>query len=161
MKKNKKNIIEYVIEFAWQIQDENNNISRAESRWIVLNEVLAFLEQFDELPDEDIDLFVEKYLLEKKVLTNWFDSIQNLRAEDSFIHRKNKLKSFIGNGEARKYVGSYLSSSGDRLSDFFEYKNWGQAKENGKRIYPIIQKDNCFFSKTNLLKYLYDTRIEY
>lgn len=70
MKKNKKNIIEYVIEFAWQIQDENNNISRAESRWIVLNEVLAFLEQFDELPDEDIDLFVEKYLLEKKVLTN-------------------------------------------------------------------------------------------
>ena len=89
------------------------------------------------------------------------DSIQNLRAEDSFIHRKNKLKSFIGNGEARKYVGSYLSSSGDRLSDFFEYKNWGQAKENGKRIYPIIQKDNCFFSKTNLLKYLYDTRIEY
>lgn len=30
------------------------------------------------------------------------DSIQNLRAEDSFIHRNNKLSVFGGNGEARK-----------------------------------------------------------
>ncbi|EKT3963904.1 HNH endonuclease [Flavobacterium psychrophilum] len=88
------------------------------------------------------------------------DSIQNLRAEDSFIYRKNKLKMFKGNGESRKYVGSYLGASGERLSDFFEYSNWGKASENGKRVYPIIQ-ENCFFSKSNLLKYLYDSRIEY
>lgn len=89
------------------------------------------------------------------------DSIQNLRAEDSFIHRKNKLKLFKGNGESRKYVGSYLGSSGERLSDFFEYKNWGKGIKNGKRIYTPIQEKNCFFSKSNLLKYLYDARIEY
>lgn len=56
------------------------------------------------------------------------DSIQNLRAEDSFIHRKNKLATFTGNGEARKYVGSYVGTSGSRLSDFFEYYHWGEAK---------------------------------
>jgi len=88
------------------------------------------------------------------------DSIQNLRAEDSFIFRKNKLDMFKGNGESRKYVGSYTGKNGARLSDFFEYKNWGNTKENGKRVYPIIQ-ENCFFSKSNLLKYLYDSRIEY
>ena len=55
------------------------------------------------------------------------DSIQNLRAEDSFIYRKNKLQMYKGNGESRKYVGSYLGSSGERLSDFFEYENWGKG----------------------------------
>lgn len=88
------------------------------------------------------------------------DSIQNLRAEDSFIYRKNKLTMFKGNGESRKYVGSYTGTSGDRLSDFFEYDEWGQGKEDGKRIYTPIQ-NKCFFSKTNLLKYMYDARIEY
>lgn len=88
------------------------------------------------------------------------DSIQNLRAEDSFIFRKNKLTMFKGNGESRKYVGSYTGSSGERLSDFFEYNDWGKGKENGKRVYTQIQ-EKCFFSKTNLLKYLYDARIEY
>ncbi|WP_375559302.1 HNH endonuclease [Bernardetia sp. OM2101] len=88
------------------------------------------------------------------------DSIQNLRAEDSFIFRKNKLSMFKGNGESRKYVGSYIGSNGNRLSDFFEYSKWGEGKENGKRIYTTIQ-DRCFFSKTNLLKYLYDARVEY
>lgn len=91
------------------------------------------------------------------------DSIQNLRAEDSFIHRNNKLAVFGGNGEARKYVGSYVGDNGKRLSDFFEYHQWGCAKtkDDGRRDeYPIIQ-ENCFFSKTNLLKYLYDARIEY
>lgn len=88
------------------------------------------------------------------------DSIQNLRAEDSFIFRKNKLTMFKGNGESRKYVGSYSGASGDRLSDFFEYNNWGKGKEQGNRIYTKIQ-EKCFFSKTNLLKYLYDARIEY
>ncbi|MGB0931074.1 MAG: hypothetical protein ACPGVB_09880 [Chitinophagales bacterium] len=89
------------------------------------------------------------------------DSIQNLRAEDSFIHRKNKLKAFKGNGESRKYVGSYKKDAGKRLSEFFEYKKWGDTKVDGKRTYPYIQQNNCFFSKTNLLKYLYDARIEY
>ncbi len=89
------------------------------------------------------------------------DSIQNLRAEDSFIYRKNKLKVFKGNGEARKYVGSYTGSNGKRLGDFFEYDKWGQGKDSdGKRVYTSIQ-EKCFFSKTNLLKYLYDARIEY
>jgi len=88
------------------------------------------------------------------------DSIQNLRAEDSFIHRTNKLKAFTGNGEARKYVGSYTGNNGEKLKSFFEYENWGNVKINGKRAYPIIQK-SCFFSKSNLLKYLYDARVEY
>jgi len=93
---------------------------------------------------------------------NIIDSIQNLRAEDSFIFRQNKLSLYKGNGEARKYIGSYLGKSGNRLTDFFNYSNWGNTKknENGKRVYPIIQ-ENCFFSKTNLKKYLLDSKIEY
>jgi len=89
------------------------------------------------------------------------DSIQNLRAEDSFIHRKNKLEIYDGSGEARKYIGSYKGSNGQRLSDFFEYSNWGNTKVGGKRTYPTFQNNNCFFSKSNLIKYLYDSRIEY
>lgn len=75
------------------------------------------------------------------------DSIQNLRAEDSFIHRNNKLAIFGGNGEARKYVGSYEGTSGERLSTFFEYTQWGITQTiNGRRSeYPIIQS-NCFFN---------------
>lgn len=88
------------------------------------------------------------------------DSIQNLRAEDSFIHRKNKLKIFTGNGESRKYVGGYSGTNGEKLKSFFEYEAWGDAKLNGERVFPIIQ-ENCFFSKSNLLKYLYDARVEY
>lgn len=88
------------------------------------------------------------------------DSIQNLRAEDSFIHRNNKLAIFKGKGEARKYVGSYTGKNGDKLKSFFEYNDWGDTKVNGERTYKSIQED-CFFSKANLLKYLYDARIEY
>lgn len=90
------------------------------------------------------------------------DSIQNLRAEDSFIHRNNKLAVFGGNGEARKYVGSYVGDNGKRLSDFFEFHQWGESQtiNNRRTTYPTIQ-EKCFFSKTNLLKYLYDARIEY
>jgi len=88
------------------------------------------------------------------------DSIQNLRAEDSFIHRQNKLKIFKGNGESRKYVGSYTGNNGQKLNHFFEYESWGDTKVDNKRSYPIIQ-ENCFFSKENLLKYLYDARVEY
>ena len=89
------------------------------------------------------------------------DSIQNLRAEDSFIHPKNKLAMFDGAGEARKYIGSYNGDNGVRLSEFFDYHEWGKTKINGVRSYPIIQKNSCFFSKSNLVKYLYDCRIEY
>ena len=88
------------------------------------------------------------------------DSIQNLRAEDSFIHRQNKLKIFKGNGESRKYVGSYTGNNGEKLKNFFEYTNWGDTKVNNERTFPIIQ-ENCFFSKSNLLQYLYDARVEY
>ena len=89
------------------------------------------------------------------------DSIQNLRAEDSFIYNKNKLALFSGAGEARKYVGSYVSHGGQKLSEFFEYSNWGDTLVDNKRTYPFIQEQSCFFSKTNLLKYLYDARVEY
>lgn len=102
---------------------------------------------------QKIDIEGEEYLI--------IDSIQNLRAEDSFIYSKNKLKIYTGNGEARKYIGSYISKSGERISDFFEYNNWGKVNKTGDREYSIIQKNNCFFSKSNLLKYLYDARIEY
>lgn len=89
------------------------------------------------------------------------DSIQDLRAEDSFIHRKNKLAMFSWNWEARKYVGSYKWDSWERLSTFFEYKKWWEWKDKEwKRVYTIIQ-NKCFFSKSNLLKYMYDSRIEY
>ena len=47
------------------------------------------------------------------------DSIQNLRAEDSFIQNKNKLDMYRGNGEARKYVGSYTGDNSTALRDFF------------------------------------------
>lgn len=89
------------------------------------------------------------------------DSIQNLRAEDSFIHPQNKLALHYGSGEARKYVGSYKGKPGKRLSEFFEYSNWGNTKQNGKRTYPKIQINNCFFSKHNLNKYLNDSKVEY
>ena len=91
------------------------------------------------------------------------DSIQNLRAEDSFIVPKNKMQLFDGSGESRKYVGSYKGENGQRLSAFFEFDGWGEAViENGKRAsYPIIQNNTCFFSKRNLIKYLEDAKVEY
>ena len=88
------------------------------------------------------------------------DSIQNLRAEDSFIHRQNKLKIFKGNGESRKYIGNYTGKNCETLNNFFEYNMWGDTKINNERTFPVIQ-GNCFFSKSNLLKYLYDSRVEY
>lgn len=97
---------------------------------------------------------------------NWIDyqiidSIQDLRAEDSFIHRNNKLQMFNWNGEARKYVWSYKGESWDRLKHFFEYEKWGECKDNEwKRIYETISK-SCFFSKNNLLKYMQDAKVEY
>ena len=99
------------------------------------------------------------------------DSIQDFRAEDSFIHRKNKLAQFKGNGESKKHVGTYKGEKGDRMSNFFNYSAWGlehydsdkkrktfeTAKENGA----LISENRCFFSKSNFQKYLNDAKTEY
>ena len=106
------------------------------------------MENFQKIVIDDIEYYI-------------VDSIQNLRAEDSFIYNKNKLALYSGSGEARKYVGSYTGKGGERLNDFFEYSNWGNTKLNDKRTYPLIQNKSCFFSKTNLQKYMYDARVEY
>ena len=58
-------IIEYAIEFAWQIGDTDETIPRAESRWIVLDKVLDFIKKNKNPPDEDIDEFVQKFLVEE------------------------------------------------------------------------------------------------
>ena len=94
------------------------------------------------------------------------DSIQDFRAEDSFIHRSNKLAQFAGNGEAKKYVGSYLDENIQRISNFFDYPNWGieykdevknkKTYETAKLVGAVIQNNTCFFSKSNLLQYLED-----
>jgi len=99
------------------------------------------------------------------------DSIQDFRAEDSFIHRTNKLAQFAGNGESKKYVGSYAGDNGARISEFFNYTNWGieyiDSEKNRKTEAAardnnaIVQDQRCFFSKANLLKYLNDAKSEY
>lgn len=102
---------------------------------------------------------------------NIIDAIQDFRAEDSFIHRSNKLAQFDGNGESKKHVGTYNGELGQRISNFFDYSIWGlehfdndkkrktikSARESGA----VIQERTCFFSKTNLLKYLDDAKAEY
>lgn len=99
------------------------------------------------------------------------DSIQDFRAEDSFIHRKNKLAQFRGNGESKKHVGTYSGEKGEKISHFFNYQNWGlehydsnkkrktfdSAKDSGA----VISENKCFFSKSNLQKYLSDAKMEY
>jgi predicted restriction endonuclease len=99
------------------------------------------------------------------------DSIQDFRAEDSFIHRKNKLAQFKGNGESKKHVGTYSGEKGEKMSNFFNYSNWGlvhydsikkrktfiSAKESGA----LISESKCFFRKTNFQKYLRDSKTEY
>jgi len=99
------------------------------------------------------------------------DSIQDFRAEDSFIHRKNKLSQFNGNGESKKHVGTYQGEKGNRMSNFFNYSTWGlehfdrnkkrktfaSAKESGA----LISENKCFFSKSNFAKYLSDAKTEY
>lgn len=103
---------------------------------------------------------LQKVKIEGKEYTV-IDSIQNLRAEDSFIQNKNKLDMYRGNGEARKYVGSYTGDNSTALRDFFEYETWGNRyHRDGVWVKHIIQK-NCFFSKANLVKYLEDARLEY
>lgn len=99
------------------------------------------------------------------------DSIQDFRAEDSFIHRKNKLSQFKGNGESKKHVGTYKGEKGDRMSNFFNYSSWGMEHydsdkkrktfESAKKKRALISENKCFFSKTNFLKYLNDAKTEY
>lgn len=99
------------------------------------------------------------------------DSIQDYRAEDSFIHRKNKLSEFRGNGESKKHVGTYTGKKGKSLSEFFNYSTWGlehkdeskkrKTFESAKSKGAVISENRCFFSKSNFLKYLNDAKTEY
>lgn len=102
---------------------------------------------------------------------NIVDSIQDFRAEDSFIHRSNKLAQYIGSGESRKHVGTYAGDKGDEISRFFEYNKWGtyhrdetksrKTINSAKQFGAVIQEGTCFFSKSNLLRYLEDAKAEY
>ncbi|QPH37863.1 HNH endonuclease [Pedobacter endophyticus] len=102
---------------------------------------------------------------------NIVDSIQDFRAEDSFIHRSNKLAQFNGNGESKKHVGTYVGTKGEAMSLFFEYFDWGNehydvAKKrktffSAQDSNAVVQDGTCFFSKSNLLKYLEDAKTEY
>ena len=99
------------------------------------------------------------------------DSIQDFRAEDSFIFRKNKLAQFQGNGESKKHIGTYSGELGEKISKFFNYSNWGlehfdtdknrKTIESAKEKGAVIQERKCFFSKSNLLKYMSDAKTEY
>ncbi|AXB55213.1 HNH endonuclease [Flavobacterium fluviale] len=116
------------------------------------------MEDYQKMRINDIEYFI-------------IDSIQDFRAEDSFIHRSNKLAQFDGNGESKKHVGTYKGELGQKLSNFFEYSNWGlehfDSKKKRKTIESaiergaVIQNNTCFFSKSNLLKYLDDAKAEY
>ncbi len=99
------------------------------------------------------------------------DSMQDWRAEDSFIHRSNKLAQYEGNGEAKKYVGSYHDDHIQKINNFFDYSNWGIEYKDfdrnmktfnaAKLAGAVIQENTCFFSKSNLLQYLEDAKQEY
>lgn len=102
---------------------------------------------------------------------NIVDSIQDFRAEDSFIHRSNKLAQFDGNGEAKKHIGTYKGEKGKLISNFFEYHTWGKEYKDPEKnrkneiaaryAGTIVSDKRCFFSKKNLLKYLEDAKEEY
>ena len=99
------------------------------------------------------------------------DSMQDFRAEDSFIHRKNKLLLYKGNGESKKHVGTYNGELGVNMSHFFEYETWGKEHfdtekkrktvNSAEEFDAVISSDQCFFSKANFLQYLSDAKIEY
>ena len=65
---------------------------------------------------------------------------------------------FKGNGESRKYVGSYTGPP-EKGCQFFQYSDWGKRQIDGKEFILLFSK--CFFSKNNLLRYLHDSKIEY
>ena len=99
------------------------------------------------------------------------DAYENFRAEDSFIHRFNKLSQFKGNAEAKKHMGTYAGEQGEKLSSFFDYDKWGIAYKDpeknqktmsaAEKFGAIVQYQTCCFSKSNLLHYLEDARQEY
>ena len=89
------------------------------------------------------------------------DSIQDLKAEDSFFLLK--LQETTGNGEARKYVGNY-NKKDDVLTNFFDYTRWGkERKQETTKLNSSnsIQEERCFFSKSNFQMYLSDARDEF
>ena len=112
---------------------------------------------------QEISIEGRKYLI--------VDSIQDFRAEDSFIHRNNKLAQFKGNGESKKHVGTYKGELGEKMSNFFNYNKWGlehfdkeksrKTQNSATKMGAVIQDNTCFFSKSNLLKYLSDAEVEY
>jgi|GEM_PF-398503 len=100
------------------------------------------------------------------------DSMQDFRAEDSFILPSNKLAQTKGNGESKKHVGTYNGENRQLISRFFGYNDWGKEyKDPAKRDQKtevaarsagtVISDHGCFFSKSNLLKYLEDAKEEY
>src|SRR5690606_37849200 len=78
---------------------------------------------------------------------------------------------FNGNGESKKHVGTYNGELGQRISNFFDYTTWGlehidiekkrKTINSAKSAGAVIQENNCFFSKSNLLKYMDDAKAEY
>lgn len=98
------------------------------------------------------------------------DQLENFRIEDSFIHRENKLSSFTGNGEAKKHIGSYNGISGEKISKFFDYGNWGipysdpnssrKTLEGAEMVGAVVSR-NCFFEKSNLKQYIIECSVEY
>jgi putative restriction endonuclease len=102
---------------------------------------------------------------------NIIDSMQDFRAEDSFIHWKNKLSRFKGNGESKKHVGTYKGEIGEKISLFFNYDNWGiphkdpikkrKTINSAIESKAVISFNRCFFSKSNLRSYLNNAKTEY
>lgn len=56
-----------------------------------------------------------------------------LQLKNYIIHRKNKLAQFRGNGESKKHVGTYSGEKGERMSNFFNYSNWGLEHYDSNR----------------------------
>lgn len=54
-------MIEYAIEFAWQVTD-NPNQSRAEHRHKVADAVLEFVKINKQIPKDDVDEFIGNFL---------------------------------------------------------------------------------------------------
>jgi len=100
------------------------------------------------------------------------DAMQDFRAEDSFIHNDNKLARYNGNGESKKHIGTYKGELGEKNSNFFNYSKWGlehrdpnknnwKTFNSAKKSGAVISENRCFFSKSNLLKYLVNAKTEY
>lgn len=99
------------------------------------------------------------------------DSIQNFRAEDSFIDNKNKLARYSGKGESKKHIGTYNGENNKRISSFFNYDRWGleySDPNNNQKTFAsakinnaVISENRCFFSKENMRRYLEDAKTEY